>query len=422
MLVIVGITSSVGCSDCDETDPTSKCYIKPSSNTEHRGAITADETWSADKIHYIDGRCWVENHATLTIEAGAIIKGRTGTEANASALIIARGAKIMAQGTADKPIVFTSELDNIGLGEKTGTNLTETDREKWGGLIVLGSARISAEDGDDEAQIEGIPATESYGKYGGTNDEDNSGELTYISIRHGGALIGEGNEINGLTLGGVGSGTTIHHVEVVGNLDDGIECFGGTVNMQHALVAFQGDDAIDLDMNYAGTIDNFVVIHGGSTDEGLEIDGPEGITHRNGKFTLKNGTIKSVDGAGSAADIKSKAQGTISNCLFIGYTKNLKVRASFSDTTNCVAKTDAHSNLTDGSGKLVIANNDFTSGTTIGIATGYTKSCINCGCVDEAALDDAITAGNNAINVSSTRGANSTVFDNWTWSSLNNKY
>ncbi len=421
MLLMAGIISFVGCSDCDETDPASDCYVAPSVDMEHSGAITANETWSANEIHYIKGRCWVENGATLTIEKGAIIKGRTGTEANASALIIAKGAKLMAEGTASEPIIFTSELDNIELGQKSGTNLTENDREKWGGLIVLGNAKISAEDGDVSAQIEGIPATEAYGQFGGTNDADNSGVITYVSIRHGGALIGEGNEINGLTLGGVGNGTVINHVEVVGNLDDGIECFGGSVNIDDAIVAFQGDDAIDLDMNYSGTIDNFMVIHGGDTDEGLEIDGPEGSTYTDGKFTLKNGTIKSTDGAGSAADIKSKAQGTIENCFFQGYNKFLKVRASFSDTTNCTDKKDAFLNLTDGSGNLVIANNDATATDVNSIASVYTGSCEDCGCEDEGALDAAISAGNNAAKADSSKGANSSEFDGWTWASVNGK-
>ena len=120
---------------------------------------------------------------------------------------------------------------------------------------------------------------------------DDSGLLQYISIRHGGALIGEGNEINGLTLGGGGSATVIENVEVVGNLDDGIECFGGTVNITNAIVWAQGDDAYDLDQSYAGTIDNFIYIAGIDSDHGLEIDGPESSVNADGKFKLINGTM-----------------------------------------------------------------------------------------------------------------------------------
>lgn len=92
-----------------------------------------------------------------------------------------------------------------------------------GGLLILGNAKGSFSGDSSENQIEGIPADDTNGLYGGTDDEDNSGVLNYISIRHGGALIGEGNEINGLTLGAVGSGTSISNIEVVGNFDDGIE-------------------------------------------------------------------------------------------------------------------------------------------------------------------------------------------------------
>ena len=215
------------------------------------------------------------------------------------------------------PIIFTSIDDNIELGQLAGTNLDVDNNELWGGLIILGSAPISAENGDTETQIEGIPAEEEYGKYGGDNSTDDSGILKYVSIRHGGVSIGDGNEINGLTLGGVGSGTTIDHVEVFATLDDGIEFFGGTVNVTNAIVSYQGDDGIDIDMNYSGEVDNFMVIHGGAdTDEGLEIDGPEGSTHTDGLFTLRNGTIMSADGAGTPADLKARAQGNLIDLVF----------------------------------------------------------------------------------------------------------
>ena len=418
ILLLASVVTYVGCKDSDEP-------VKPvASEKEHAGAISANETWSADQIHYIKGRCWVENNSTLTIEPGTIIKGRTGTEANAAALIITRGSKLNAVGTASKPIIFTSELDNIELGQLSGTNLNENDRGKWGGLVILGAAKISAEDGDVEARIEGIPATESYGLFGGSDDTDNSGIITYLSIRHGGALLGEGNEINGLTLGGVGNGTTINHIEIVGNVDDGIEWFGGSVNVDDVIVYYQGDDGLDIDMNFSGTVDNFMVVQGGDTDEGLEIDGPEGSTHTTGLFTLKNGTIITNDGKGSGADLKSKAQGTIENCSFIGYSKFIKVRASFSDTSNCTAKTDAYTNLTDVSPKLIIRNSDIFSSSSPALSdmgSGYTGSCSNCGCVDEAALDAVFGNNGNSVTGTSSNGANTTEFKTWTWVDSNSK-
>src|SRR5690606_32225581 len=127
-------------------------------------------------------------------------------------------------GTAEAPIIFTSVLDGIEPGQTKGT-LSSSDVGLWGGVIVLGKAPISVNGDVQTAQIEGIPATESYGQYGGSDAADNSGSLKYISIRHGGISIRADNEINGLTLGGVASGTTVDHSEVVANQDYRIEWF-----------------------------------------------------------------------------------------------------------------------------------------------------------------------------------------------------
>ncbi len=282
------------------------------------GQITEDMTLTADTIWQLDGRVTVTEGATLTIEPGTIIKAFAGQEANASVLIIARGAAIEANGTADEPIIMTSSADGIDIGETVGT-LDENVRGLWGGLIVLGYAPIS-EDGDIEAsQIEGIPATDTNGLYGGTDAADNSGTISYVSIRHGGTLIGDGNEINGLTLGGVGTGTTIDHVEVVGNVDDGVEFFGGTVNASNLLVWAQGDDGLDIDQAYSGTITNSVVIAGAISDHGLEIDGPEGSFED--AFTIDGLTLIGSDTAsnGEYADYRDGAQGATMNVFATGF-------------------------------------------------------------------------------------------------------
>lgn len=391
------------------------------------GMITENVTWTADKVYYLANKVVVGSGVTLTIEPGTIIKGKRGTGSLASALIVAQGGKIMAEGTAEAPIIFTSELDNIEIGQKVGTNLDQSDRELWGGLIILGKAPVSAENGDIEAQIEGIPADETFGKYGGSDANDNSGVLKYVSIRHGGALIGEGNEINGLTLGGVGSGTAISYVEVVGNLDDGIECFGGTVNLSNVLVAFQGDDGIDIDQNYSGTIDNFMVIHGGDTDEGLEIDGPEGSTYTNGLFTLKNGTVMSNDGSGSAGDFKSKAQGTVTNVVFAGYTTWIKVRANFDANNACASKTDAYSHMVGGTPTLEFTNNEMLNGPqqmsdVIAAYTSVSSCAASLDANAQTALVNTFVSGGNAVVTTASKGANKTAFDGWSWTSINGIY
>ncbi|NNK69104.1 MAG: hypothetical protein HKO96_01405, partial [Flavobacteriaceae bacterium] len=228
-------------------------------------------------------------------------------------------AKLMAVGTPTQPIIFTSTSDNIEVGETAGTNLDESNRGLWGGLIVLGNAPCSFSGDVSELQIEGIPADDTFGLYGGDDTADDSGVIQYVSIRHGGALIGEGNEINGLTLGGVGNGTVIDNVEIVANVDDGIEFFGGTVNATNLLVWAQGDDALDIDQAYSGTIDNAVVVLGDISDHALEVDGPEGTS--NGQFTLQNLTLignLNTDN-GEYADYRSNAQGMSNNIFAYGF-------------------------------------------------------------------------------------------------------
>lgn len=328
--------------------------VGPTQGAETKtGKISADETWTSNIIYTLNGKVIVESGATLTIEAGTIIKGAEGQLASASALVVAQGGKLMAEGTAEKPIIFTSVLDNITYDQKVGTNLKKTDNEKWGGVVILGKAKSSTENGDTEGNIEGIPASDGYGKYGGADDADNSGIMSYVSIRHGGISIGEGNELNALTLGGVGNGTKISNIEIYATLDDGIECFGGSVDISDALVFYQGDDGIDLDQNYSGTISGFAVIHGDGigTDEALEVDGPEGSTYTTGKFTLTNGICKTEGAKGTPGDFKSGAQGNVTNVTFM-YTgadkKAIKFRTKFDDATACNHKSDAYKNLIDG--------------------------------------------------------------------------
>ena len=316
---------------------------------------------------------------------------------------------INAVGTASSPIIFTSVLDNIEQGQLTGTNLDENDNGKWGGIIVLGNAPISAADGDELSQIEGIPVTDTYGAFGGNNSTDNSGTLSYVSIRHGGALIGAGNEINGLTLGGVGSGTTITNIEIVANLDDGIEFFGGTVNVSNLIIGFQGDDGVDIDMNYSGTVSEFIVINGSSSDEGLEIDGPEGTTNTTGLFTLQNGSVYTFGGTDANGEFKSKAQGTITNVNF----GTAKIRASYQN--DCVdPKTDSYTHLTDAVPTLVFTYSQFTA---VSVYTGSTDNAGVNACsvfaADQTAAEGAMISG-------SASGANTSGYT-WTWMSANGK-
>ncbi len=207
------------------------------------------QTLTKDNTYILDGFVYVEDGSTLNIEPGTVIKGKPGDGENASALIIARGGKINANGTASEPIIFTALDDDVSVPD----DLEAGDRGLWGGVIILGKAPLNfVEGGGGQANIEGIPESESRGAYGGNDPMDNSGIFRYVSIRHGGSLIGADNEINGLTMGAVGSGTTIEYVEVYANLDDGFEWFGGTVNTKYLIAAFCGDDAYDYDQGFRG--------------------------------------------------------------------------------------------------------------------------------------------------------------------------
>ncbi|MDZ7288932.1 MAG: T9SS type A sorting domain-containing protein [candidate division KSB1 bacterium] len=208
--------------------------------------VTGNVRWSADTVYVLNGFVFVEDGSTLTIEAGTVIKGKPGQGENASALIIARGGKIFAHGTPTKPIIFTAEADNVD----DLNDLPPDTRGQWGGVIILGKARINVAGGEEN--IEGIPVTEPRGLYGGNDDDDNSGVFRYVSIRYGGTNIGANNEINGLTMGAVGRKTVIEYVEVFNNADDGYEWFGGTVNTRYLVSAFNDDDGFDWDEGFRG--------------------------------------------------------------------------------------------------------------------------------------------------------------------------
>jgi len=252
-------------------------------------------------------------------------------------LIVDQGGKLNAAGTAAKPIIFTSVLDNIQIGQKAGTNLTIADNGLWGGVIVLGKAPISVSGDVATKQIEGIPATDSFGQFGGNIPNDNSGVYKYLSIRHGGITIGADNEINGLTLGGVGSGTVVDHIEIVANQDDAIEIFGGTVNVTNILTWAQGDDALDFDEAWSGSIKNAMVIMGVGSDSAMELDGPAGSAATEAGYTIENVTLKGVGTSSKYADLRDGLIANMKNVLAYGFSADSKVKVNGTDSATELA-------------------------------------------------------------------------------------
>ena len=169
-LSILGIVSCGGGDDNPINPPT------PSTSTAYSGVITESVTWTKDNVYELTGRVVVPSGVTLTIEAGTVVKAYPGQEANACALIVARGGKLMAEGTSAEPIIFTTTADAITNDHPNYpgfANLDESNKGLWGGVIILGNAEISADAA--EKQIEGIPASDSNGLYGGSDNSDDSG-------------------------------------------------------------------------------------------------------------------------------------------------------------------------------------------------------------------------------------------------------
>ncbi|WP_315823751.1 hypothetical protein [Paraflavitalea speifideaquila] len=207
-----------------------------------RGVLTTSRTLTCNTTYILDGKYYINSGATLTIDAGTTIKAiKKGTPAEASAIVVTRGGKIIANGTQTCPIAFTSNEIAPQAGD-------------WGGIVLLGKAPVNK----NNPVIEGIPTgLVPPGvdiRYGGTDNADNSGSLVFVRIEYAGAAIGLDNELNGLTCGGVGNATVLDFIQVFKGGDDAFEFFGGAVNAKH-LYAYQPyDDAFDFDLGYKGRI------------------------------------------------------------------------------------------------------------------------------------------------------------------------
>ena len=309
------------------------------------GNIIANTTWTKDKIYRLNGFVRIgtdakptspstveapviSNPTTLTIEAGTVIYGKSGTPGGT--LIVQRGSKIVAIGTAAAPIVFTSE--------KTPTTKKAGD---WGGVVICGQAKqnilVSSSTGTSIEELEGA----YQGYFGGTNDADNSGTLKYVRIEYAGYPINPNQEINGLTLGAIGSATTISYVQVAYANDDSFEWFGGTVNVDH-IIAYKGiDDDFDTDYGYSGYVQFGLAIRDAqiadqsgsngfeSDNNGISDDNLPNTTVKFSNMTVLGGKATSGTGINvqfqNVAQIRRYSEMDIYNSFFTGFPNGIYI-------------------------------------------------------------------------------------------------
>lgn len=440
--------------------------------------ITTDTTWTSANDYVLTDIIFVKNGATLTIEAGTIVRGEPedgSAPYEPGALVITRNGQIDAEGTASNPIVFTTAiLDSDGDGQFSDetydyNNTIDYDAELaggavfldadpinsplspgfgyvttpgssahvgadeyrglWGGVIVLGNAptnimNVSGDkvektgknaraDLDDifEGFIEGLDPNDilsNDGVYGGSNPNDSSGTIKYVSIRHGGVNIAADNEINGLTMGGVGYGTLIEFVEVYCNDDDGFEWFGGTVNTRYLVSLYNNDDSFDIDEGFTGLGQfwfSLQIDDGTNGDHGGEHDGTNGNFDNVDVDSLNGHTVAGTGGKGFGIPV---AYPTIYNATYVGAGTSeqmLKFEDSFGCNYYNSVFVGAEQELVNASGtdmddRIAAADCDFVSNSIFYDINGNNGALVDADLSDNAALAAIITGNDNVKGTS----------------------
>lgn len=354
--------------DCGCPSVASRPTKNLSDYTDANGNLQSNTYLFCDTTYILNTKVWVGAGKTFTIAPGTVIKGAiTGVNVPQNSLIIQKDAKIIAQGTVTCPIVFTSANDPMNGTYPIGT------RAEWGGVQILGKAQLARLGGvalagggttaNGEWVMEGLNADPRSVFGGGStpNNADNSGILRYVSIRHAGGATAANVELNGLSLGAVGSGTTIENIEIVANDDDGIEWWGGTVNCKYLNFMFLNDDGYDLDMDYDGKLQFLFGVKAPASvapggESGFEWDGDEGSSTWFGGYTSAVSTIKShpvvynatIIGNGSntgaggtgtttgnpfGISFKADAEGEIYNSIFTGFRGGMNLQSASGDSS-----------------------------------------------------------------------------------------
>jgi hypothetical protein len=316
-----GALGGAGGSGAEPNDP---CAIAQKPLVDVSSNITSSGTLTCDKDYQLIGTVFVDPGVTLTIQPGTTIKG--SPQPNPGILVIRPGARLIAAGEVSKPIVFTSAAAE---GQKKPGD--------WGGVILLGNAPSNHRDSGGQltnGRIEGIT---SGGEYGGTNENDDSGVLKYVRIEYSGVAIAPNNEVNGLTFGGVGRGTSVDYVQVRHTADDCFEFFGGTVNAKHLICHYNGDDGFDWDNGYSGKLQFLVLQQDPKVAD--ETNGFEGDNDPLGTANtpVSAPTIFNATLCGKNADpekqqygmvLRRKTRATIANTIVMGFEAGMDIRDS----------------------------------------------------------------------------------------------
>lgn len=323
------------------------------------GNLPVSDLSLAKGVYQLDKKLYIPDGGSLTIAPGTVIKADVSINVNEPALIVTRGGKLFAEGTAEEPIIFTTEEDDL-----TGT-YAAINKERWGGIILLGRAYNNIKAGDINPEgttalgvrdgvgtIEGLFRPDTRHHYGATEFEvvggdsipvfrnyESSGVLRYVSIRHGGVDFDDADEINGLTLGSVGAGTVLEYIEVVSNGDDAVEFFGGTAGIKWLNMMFCEDDGLDWDQGWSGSAQFVVNVQLPTTtgiktvaygDNGFECDGndKDGREVKSRPF-VSNATIVGYGGSGDKGlEMKAETQGVVQNSIIVQF----DIDVNFSET------------------------------------------------------------------------------------------
>ncbi len=420
--------ASCGCPTPVSSRPTVLVSTLATSGGALDGELIANNTiFTCDKTWILDKKIYVPNGKSLTIMPGTVIKGNPGTAANATALTVEVGGKIFASGTPDCQIVFTAAADNLDGTYPIANN------GQWGGICIAGKAsnnltlaangpfQAGVGDGklcvaDGIGTFEGFASSNSKDQFGVTpasfDDNDNSGILRYVSIRHAGAILQVGGELNALSLGSVGRGTTIDHIEIVSCADDGIELWGGTVNLKHIAMMFGNDDNLDWDDGWRGKAQFVFVLKTDNTasvdsDNGMECDADDQksnntprshpIIYNATMIGNSKTTLTSDNSSIAAINAKELTEGEIYNSVFANWKNGFNMVKSLGTRTGTSeAYHNWSSTLGNGSQSLKVQCNTFVN-VTNPLTVGSNPANV-------VAADNTQFAADNNVAVSSLTG------------------